>query len=97
MLVAVSGVPVGGAAKVDDPEDGDETWVLQLTSGQFTAVRAACPHQGCAVNFVSGSEGFVCPCHNSRFSSTGARISGVATSGLQQVDVEVGGGQVRLA
>lgn len=96
VLVAASSVPVGGAKKVDDPRNGDETWVLQLQRGQFTAVRAACPHQGCAVNFVSGSAGFLCPCHNSTFSSTGARISGVATSGLKTVHVVVGGGQVRL-
>lgn len=94
-LVATSSVPVGGATKVE--ADGDEAWVLQLEAGKFTAVKAACPHQGCAVNFVSGSDGFICPCHNSKFSASGARISGVATSGLKKLDVAVGGGQVRLA
>lgn len=96
VLVSAGQVPVGSAVKVDDPESGDPTWVMQLESGRFTAVRAACPHQGCAVNFVSGSTGFVCPCHNSRFAADGKRISGVATRGLESVDVVVGGGQVRL-
>jgi thiosulfate dehydrogenase [quinone] large subunit len=96
-LVAAAAVPVGSATKVDDPSNGDETWVMQLRTGEFTAVRAACPHQGCAVNFVSPSDGFICPCHNSKFAADGARISGVATTGLQKVDVAVGGGQVRLA
>lgn len=95
-LVAASKVPVGGARKVDDPHDGGATWVLQLEPGSFTAVEATCPHQGCDVAFVSGSQGFVCPCHNSRFASTGARISGIAKSGLKTVKVAESGGQVRL-
>ena len=95
VLAATSQVPVGGGARVDD--DGEETWVLQLQAGEFTAVRAACPHQGCAVNFVASSKQFVCPCHNSVFAGDGARISGVATTGLEPVAVVAAAGQVHRA
>jgi thiosulfate dehydrogenase [quinone] large subunit len=94
-LVKASDVPVGGGKQITDPVSGDPTWVLQLSSGQFTAYDAVCPHQGCPVNFVSKSDGFACPCHGSHFSSTGKRESGPATRGLGSVAVQVVDGVVR--
>ena len=93
-LVKASDVAVGGGKQVTDPVSGNPTWVLQLTSGQFTAYDAVCPHQGCPVNFVSKSDGFACPCHGSHFSSTGKRESGPATRGLGSVAVQVVDGVV---
>lgn len=94
-LVSASEVPVGGGKQVTDPKSGDPTWVLQLSAGQFTAYDAICPHQGCPVKFVSASTGFACPCHGSRFSSTGKLEQGPATRGLQSVNVQVVDGVVR--
>jgi thiosulfate dehydrogenase [quinone] large subunit len=70
-------------------------WVLQLTSGNFTALDAVCPHQGCPVSFVSAKSGFECPCHQSTFSATGDRKSGPAPRGLTKVPVTVQDGVVR--
>ena len=96
-LVAASAVPVGGGKEVTDPTTGDQVWVLQLDAGKFTAVDAKCPHQGCAVGFVSKSTGFRCPCHNSTFTSSGALINGPATTGLKAVPVTESGGQITRA
>jgi thiosulfate dehydrogenase [quinone] large subunit len=96
-LVAASSVPVGGGKLVTDPKTGDDTWVLQLQSGEFTAYSAVCPHQGCTVAFESASEGFACPCHDSTFSSTGKRLGGPAPRGLTPVDVVLSGTEVHLA
>jgi thiosulfate dehydrogenase (quinone) large subunit len=93
-LVAASAVPVGGAKEVTDPTSGDQVWVLQLETGKYTAVDAKCPHQGCAVNFVSASGGFRCPCHQSAFTSTGALTRGPATSGLKAIPVTESNGQI---
>ena len=93
-LVAASAVPVGGGMQVTDPTSGEQVWVLQLESGQFTALDSKCPHQGCAVNFVSKSTGFRCPCHGSAFSPTGAVMNGPATSGLTKVAVTDSAGQI---
>jgi thiosulfate dehydrogenase (quinone) large subunit len=93
-LVAASAVPVGGAKEVTDPTSGDQVWVLQLETGKYTAVDAKCPHQGCAVNFVSASTGFRCPCHQSAFTSAGAVTRGPATSGLKAIAVTESGGQI---
>jgi thiosulfate dehydrogenase [quinone] large subunit len=96
-LIAASGVPVGGGKEVTDPTSGDQVWVLQLETGKYTAVDAKCPHQGCAVNFVSASTGFRCPCHESAFTSTGALTHGPATSGLKTIKVTETNGQITRA
>ncbi len=96
-LIAATKVPVGGASQTTDPSSGDPVWVLQLSAGAFTALDAICPHQGCTVDFVSASEGFLCPCHRSAFDATGKVINGPATSNLKPVAVVEAGGEVRLS
>lgn len=93
-LVAASGVPVGGAVQVSAPATAAPLWVMQLQAGRFTAVNATCPHQGCPLKFVSKSEGFACPCHNSRFDAAGTRLSGPANRNLTSVAVRERGGQI---
>jgi thiosulfate dehydrogenase [quinone] large subunit len=95
VLANVADVPVGGAKQVKDPGTGQTDWVLQLQAGQFTAVDAKCPHQGCTVAFESPSTGFTCPCHGSRFDATGKLLNGPATTGLTAVPVQVVGGEIR--
>jgi thiosulfate dehydrogenase [quinone] large subunit len=96
-LVAASAVPVGGGKEVTDPTSGDQVWVLQLETGKYTALDAKCPHQGCAVNFVSSSAGFSCPCHQSTFAATGALTRGPATTSLKTIAVTESNGQITRA
>ena len=96
-LVSAAQVPVGGGKQVTDPVSGEPAWVLQLTTGQFTAYSAVCPHQGCPVQFVSPSDGFACPCHGSRFSASGKLEQGPATRGLTEIPVTVVQGTVRTS
>jgi len=95
VLAKVADVPMGGGKQVKDPDTGQTNWVLQLQAGQFTAVDAKCPHQGCTVAFESPSTGFTCPCHGSRFDATGKLLNGPATTGLTAVPVQVVGGEIR--
>lgn len=94
-LTAVADVPVGGATTAIDSATGETVWVLQLKPGQFSAYSATCPHQGCAVEFVSPNDGFACPCHGSRFDATGHVLTGPASSDLTAVPVVVEGSEVR--
>jgi Rieske Fe-S protein len=95
VLTEASDVPVGGAHKVTDSDVADTVWVTQLQSGQFKALDGACPHQGCAVDFVSAGEGFRCPCHQSRFDANGKVLTGPASSDLRPIAVVVDGKDIR--
>lgn len=89
VLAKAADVPVGGGLIVTDAK----VVVTQPTAGSFSAFSVACPHKGCAVNAIQGSE-IICPCHNSKFGLNGAVIAGPATSGLTPVAVKVADGSV---
>jgi Rieske Fe-S protein len=54
--------------------------VLRTGTSAAIALSAICTHQGCTVAYQGGS--LNCPCHGSRFSSTGAVLGGPASSPL---------------
>ena len=94
-LVALTDVPVGGAAAVKLP-DGTPGIVARPTSAEARCFSAICTHQGCTVA-VKGKE-LDCPCHGSRFNAlTGAVLSGLAPRALDKVPVAVKGGEVVTA
>ena len=57
--------------------------VAHPAQGSFTAVTAVCTHQGCT---VTGFENqiFVCPCHGSRYTTSGVVVMGPAPAPLRQ-------------
>ncbi len=60
--------------------------ILLHTANGFLAVSTTCPHLGCTVE--STPEGFVCPCHISRFDQDGTLLQGPATRSLTVLRVE---------
>jgi len=64
--------------------------VSRTSQSTFTAVTAVCTHEGCV---VSGFENqtYVCPCHGSRYSTTGAVVNGPATIALRQFATQFAG------
>lgn len=96
-IVPAADVAVGTAKPVKDPKTGNNAYVLQLTEGQFTALSAVCPHEQCTVGFVSAKDGFLCPCHGSRFAADGKLLEGPATRALSSIPVTVTDGTVRRA
>jgi len=72
---------VGGAATVTASTG---TYLIARTAqSAFTAVTAVCTHEGCAVTGFANSR-YVCPCHGSEFSTSGAVVQGPAPSALRQ-------------
>jgi cytochrome b6-f complex iron-sulfur subunit len=72
---------VGGAALVNSSVGS----FLVARTGQdtFSALTAICTHEACTVTgFQSGN--FVCPCHGSRYSQTGAVVQGPANQPLRR-------------
>lgn len=52
------------------------------------AVSRKCTHLGCRLNFVEKEDLLVCPCHQSRFTKLGVRVSGPAQKNLPIFPVE---------
>ena len=72
---------VGGAAMVTVSTG---TYLVARTAqSTFTTVTAVCTHEGCAVTGFASSR-YVCPCHGSEFSTSGAVVQGPASSSLRQ-------------
>ncbi len=51
----------------------------------FHALSTTCTHLGCRINLKS--EGFLCPCHGSRFSIQGVVLNGPAQENLHPLEV----------
>jgi thiosulfate dehydrogenase [quinone] large subunit len=94
VILAAGAVPVGGAAPATDPKTGDPMYVLQLRPGVYTGVDGVCPHQGCTVSFISGVQGFECPCHLSTFDPSGTVTRGPAATSLMKIPVAKSGGNI---
>jgi cytochrome b6-f complex iron-sulfur subunit len=56
---------------------------------KIIAVNSTCPHAGCAVTWESDQQKFLCPCHDSEFSSSGEVLEGPATEPLASYEVKV--------
>jgi cytochrome b6-f complex iron-sulfur subunit len=57
--------------------------VARTAQDAFTALTAICTHEGCEVSGFASPE-FVCPCHGSRYTTSGAVVAGPATRALRQ-------------
>jgi Rieske Fe-S protein len=71
---------VGGAALVRSSSG----YVLVARTGDqaFTALTSICTHQTCTIDGWDGS-GYVCPCHGSRFTTSGRVVNGPAPAPLR--------------
>ena len=57
--------------------------VTRSTEDSFTAVTATCTHEGCTVTGFE-NQTYVCPCHGSRYTTSGTVVNGPATQPLRQ-------------
>lgn len=71
----------GKALVIKDPANAEK----------LIAVNPACPHAGCAVAWESDQQKFLCPCHDSEFSSDGKVLEGPATEPLASYKVKLEG------
>jgi len=73
-------VPVGGFVLEHD-------FILFVGKTGPWAVSRKCTHLGCRLNFQEKEGILLCPCHHSRFSKEGARLSGPAKKNLSRFQV----------
>ncbi|WP_107670751.1 ubiquinol-cytochrome c reductase iron-sulfur subunit [Cyanothece sp. BG0011] len=57
-------------------------------NNQLIAVNPTCTHAGCTVTWESEKQVFICPCHDSQFSSDGKVIEGPATEPLASYEAK---------
>jgi Rieske Fe-S protein len=81
LSVQLDDVPVDGALVL--PE---HRCAVVRQGADARAVDLTCTHLGCTV--TGTADGFVCPCHGSRFGTRGEVCRGPATAALTELDVE---------
>jgi len=65
--------------------------IARTNAGDFLAVSAACPHEGVIINYDKAGNKFVCPRHNSQFTSKGVVTVGPAASNLREYRTSLAG------
>ncbi|MFI0446291.1 Rieske (2Fe-2S) protein [Actinomadura sp. 6N118] len=92
-LAQASEIPVGGGKVFKD----QKVVVVQPTQGAYKAFSAICTHKKCPVDEVAGGT-INCPCHGSKFKiADGSVAAGPATEPLEEKQVTVADGQIKLA
>jgi Rieske Fe-S protein len=71
-------------------------WVRRTAPDRIVALSAVCPHLGCTVGWDAAAGGFLCPCHDSRFSPEGQKLTGPSERGLDELPVQIVEGHLQL-
>lgn len=71
-------------------------WIRRTARDKVVALSAVCPHLGCGVAWDPGVANFLCPCHDSRFSVEGDKLTGPSERGLDELPLQVVDGRLQL-
>lgn len=70
--------------------------VVRVSDSQYIALSSICTHQGCMVEYSSGSTEIVCPCHGSKYTTGGVVTQGPATANLKKYTVTNNGNTLNI-
>ena len=79
---AVDEIPAGEGRIVN--LNGERAAVYKDEGGALVALSAVCTHLGCIVAWNTAEKTWDCPCHGSRFDTTGKVVSGPAVRDLER-------------
>lgn len=71
-------------------------YVTKDSQGKLRVLSSICPHLGCTVPWDKDKKEFVCPCHGAVYAADGARISGPALRGMDELETSVEDGQLMV-
>jgi cytochrome b6-f complex iron-sulfur subunit len=80
----------GGAALVNAPIQPPTFLVFRSSTTTVTVLTAVCTHEGCTVDHFTGQQ-YVCPCHGSKYSTSGTVVNGPANRALQSYTATLSG------
>ena len=88
ITVTITGTALAttGALALVKTSAGD-VLVTRTGADTFVALSAGCTHQACEITGYAG-QSFVCPCHGSRFDTSGRVVNGPASSSLRQFQTQ---------
>ena len=89
------------AGKVDDFPPGSVShisngrfYLVRLADGGFLALYQRCTHLGCNVPWDQAQGAFICPCHNSQFTTQGELVNPPAPRPLDLFQITIQDDQV---
>jgi cytochrome b6-f complex iron-sulfur subunit len=85
----------GGAMLVDMASD--TIMVIRVSDTQVVAVSAICTHAGCSMDYLADQDQIDCPCHGSRFSTTGQVLRGPAIRALRVYNVTLANNMITVS
>jgi glycine/D-amino acid oxidase-like deaminating enzyme/nitrite reductase/ring-hydroxylating ferredoxin subunit len=71
--------------------------VYRSPAGELVERSAVCPHLGCIVAWNATENSWDCPCHGSRFATSGAVLNGPALGPLEKIPAQFSGSASRSA
>jgi menaquinol-cytochrome c reductase iron-sulfur subunit len=71
-------------------------WIRRTAPDKLVALSAVCPHLGCTIGWDGSAGNFLCPCHDSRFSVSGDRLTGPSERGMDELPLAVVDGRLQL-
>jgi Rieske Fe-S protein len=77
------------AVSFTNPADGQASWLVHMSNGNFVAVEQACTHAGVAVKYNPTTGQFNCPAHGAIFNADGTNPQAPATRPLPPVHITV--------
>jgi cytochrome b6-f complex iron-sulfur subunit len=83
---------VGGTLALGaDALDQHGVLLIRTSAGEVNAFSRQCTHQGCTIGAFDSSGVSTCPCHGSKFNTSGGVVKGPASSPLKQYTTELNG------
>lgn len=73
-------------------ETSEAVWVIKHSPAKATVFSPVCPHMGCRSNWNPEMKKFICPCHGSIFSITGAVEGGPAPRAMDTLSHKIENG-----
>ena len=90
--IAPDKVPEAGVLEVPEARG----YLVNVGGDDVLALSETCPHLGCRVPFIDGTNRFECPCHGSKFTREGDYVEGPAPRGMDEYATEIVDGVIEI-